>query len=469
MFATRPSSPDQERLRAKLGRGKLMSLSNGLVCASGLTSTIQLHLIPILGIYPSVCLLSGCASVSCLRYLRQLYRYPWFQLTCVLFVLQAMSLFWSPNHRLGIRDLIYQVPFIFLSLGMAQLGRKDCSLATRILKLSLAATAIEAAAVIVFKLSPDLKLSFLGSTFAQPFTSANELSLVGSARPVNVMDPVKSGGFFVNANPSAAFLGLSAMLAWYLSRYCSSRLLACVAVLDWAAVFFTGSKAGGATACTVLILMLLIEVVQQRRLKLQGAIISCVAGAAIVLALPMALDLLDTSRFFEASADTLDTRQVLWSVAQEKFWLHPFAGLGFGGWEKVMPPMGRYFGMPPHNAFIYLWAQSGVLAALAGFSFVVTILWWTLERAFKGSESERIVAKGLFAACLWLFIQAQGENFGIFGDEHMKPLLALTAGFLAALRPELETKRPQTTHQTSPQFALATGSSRRSIFPVRRS
>jgi O-antigen ligase len=404
---------------------------------SGVTSTLQLHVVPVAGIYLSISLLSGCAAAGAVRYIKELLRYPWFWMASLLFAFQSVSLLWAYSHRAGARVLVYQLPFIFLSLAMVHLAREDRVSATRLLKIVLAFTVLQSAAVIVFRLFPAIKLAYLNSVLANLFESSNRLAAYASADPsMSVLDSSKSAGITTYPNPAAAWLGLAAMSTWYFSRFCKSRWLAYVAALNFIAVFFTGSKAGIITACLMFALMSLLEVIQdiaqKRRLDLRYAIAACLILSLVIVATPFAAEHLE--RGVADSSATLSTRQELWSFAQYEFRVHPIEGLGFGGWEAQVPIQGRTPHMPPHNAFIILWAQSGLLAALLGLCFAVTFLWWAMERIARGSASERLIAKGLFAGYLWMFVQAQGENFGVFGEDHMKPIIALMAGFLAGIR-----------------------------------
>ena len=407
----------------------------------GVTSTVQLYLLPI-GALPSLNVVSGCAAFGALAYVRQLLRYPWFWLTCALYVEQAVSLAWSPSLRVGIRALVYQVPFIFLSLAMVVITKENRETAVRLMKITLATTTLQSVFVIIFRILPALKLRYLGSPFAYPFNAINRLQDVFERVGVsNLMDPTKSGGLITYANPTAAWLGMAAVVAWYFARTYNSRGLKLVAAVDFTAVFFTGSKSGAVVAVGLVGLVLLMDSVYQlrttRRVDLRYLIVLCGGLATLAAAIPFAIELPQTARFFGNSSATLQSRQEIWKVAQQAYRVHPIKGLGFGGWEIAVPRTGRGLrGLPPHNAFVLLWAQSGIVAAILGAGFSIAFLWWAWRRGMHGDPEESAVARSLFAGFLCLLILTQGENFGLFGDEHMRPLLALLAGFLAGLRQE---------------------------------
>jgi O-antigen ligase len=335
---------------------------------------------------------------------------------------------------MGLRVLIYQIPFFTLSLAMAHLTRENPTSAFRLLRWTLVATSVQAVLVIVFRVLPQIKLAYLGSAIADLFESANRIADVGNVEQ-SILDGSKSAGITTYANPAAAWLGLAAMASWYVARLVKSHVLKYVAALDFLAVFFTGSKAGILTAGVMVAVTIGIEMLQQivdrRKLDIRYPMAICLALGLAGLSVPLLVE--HIGNFLSDSSYTLSTRQELWWFAEDEFRAHPIFGLGFGGWEHIVPIQGREMHMPPHNAFIILWAQSGLIASLLGLGFVVTVLWWSAGRIFQGNWSEQLIAKAVFTGYLWVFIQAQGENFGLFGEEHMRPILALAMGMLAGL------------------------------------
>src|SRR4051812_42042515 len=58
------------------------------VSVAGITAAIQLHALPILGIYPSICLVAGLSPLSAIRESRWFLRYPWFLFAVALVTVQ---------------------------------------------------------------------------------------------------------------------------------------------------------------------------------------------------------------------------------------------------------------------------------------------------------------------------------------------------------------------------------------------
>ena len=88
--------------------------------------------------------------------------------------------------------------------------------------------------------------------------------------------------------------------------------------------------------------------------------------------------------------------------------------------------------MPPHNTLIYLWSQSGILAPIVALIFMFFILHFGLK-LIKSQEYElQILGLGLFYSYLWLFIHGMGTNYGLLGDIHILPLMAVYYGFVYA-------------------------------------
>src|SRR5262249_43712322 len=202
-----------------------------------------LYTVPLLGIYPSLALLGWLACWrSSLR--SELWSWAWMRALLVLALLQAASLYWSPSPMLGVRYLIYLLPLPLAAHAFYRLERERPAVARRCLYVLLASSALEATLVIAFRVLPSVEIAFLTRPLARLFVSPTTLDALFYEGRNNVLDAAKSGGLFVNANIAAAYLGMAAIAAWYFGRVRSSATLRAVALLDWAAVFFTGSKAG---------------------------------------------------------------------------------------------------------------------------------------------------------------------------------------------------------------------------------
>lgn len=158
--------------------------------------------------------------------------------------------------------------------------------------------------------------------------------------------------------------------------------------------------------------------------------------AVIIVVMPYVIESLAVNGFLGDATRTLDVRGIIWSFASKEFFSSPLLGLGFGGWEQKFPSFawqhGVGSGFPPHNAFLITWSQSGLVAMLSMLVFLVLFLHWSYRASLHSKLQIRSLGSGLFFGALWFWLQAQGENFGILGEQHFTPLLGLFSGVLLA-------------------------------------
>jgi O-antigen ligase len=401
--------------------------------AGSALNVLQLHSISVLGVYPSLALLSWLSLWRAVLN-SPLWRWPWMQAFALLVAIQCASLFWSPSPMLGVRHLIYLLPLPFVAFAMYRVSGEHPRLARDCLHLMLLGSAVEAVLVIAFRLLPSVEIAFLNHPVAGLFVSPNTLNALFDAHNNNVPDPAKAGGFFVNANVAAAYLGVSAIAAFYVGRAHGSRLLRVVAVIDWIAVLFTGSKAGLLCAVIVPAALMVASVLSTRRIDprvlIAGAL--AVTCACILAMLPISTGLMENYRY-EAFA-TLGSREEMWRVGMRLLQQHPFTGLGFGGWEQRFQVFAFASGVsvtaPPHNTFINLWLQSGLAAVFAGLLLMAAVYLAAIRAMRTPDFTTRQLGIAAVGAFSWCFIQGQGENFGIVGEIHMMPLLGALLGHL---------------------------------------
>ena len=79
-----------------------------------------------------------------------------------------------------------------------------------------------------------------------------------------------------------------------------------------------------------------------------------------------------------------------------------------------------------------LWGQSGLLAVICMATFIALFIRWAFKASRHTDLGIRNLGNGLLMGTLWFWTQAQGENFGILGEQHFTPLLGLLAGVLLA-------------------------------------
>lgn len=396
----------------------------------------QVFLVPVAGIYPSLALLCCLGPLFAYKQISRFWRLGWFKALVFAFLIQAVSLAWSPSPLAGFRHLVYLIPFATAAFVAFNLARHRYVFAQKCLVVALVLSAGVALMVMLFRVSPSIEGSFLGSGLARVVISPNVLGALLDTSKNNILDPSKAGGIFVNANTASAFLGFCAVLAWNLGATRNTRLLRAVAAVDWIAVFFTGSKAGMIAALLVPGLAIVFDAVRARRLDIRLAAFLSFLGAGAAVAAPFAIERFSESGFAGATTSTLSVRQVIWKFALSEFLKNPLGGLGFGGWEDKFPVYALMHGVnpnyPPHNAVMIVWSQSGMVAALCMVAFVILFLQWVWRAARDVDVETRAVGRALLFGATWYWLQAQGENFGFLGEAHVTPLLGLLAGVLLA-------------------------------------
>jgi O-antigen ligase len=398
-------------------------------------NVVQLHTISILGIYPSLALLCWLAPWRSVL-ASPLWRWPWMQALVALSAVQAASIAWSPTPLLGIRYLIYFLPLPLAAHAFYSLSRERPALAQTCLRVLLIGSALEAVLVIVFRVFPSVELAFLAAPVAKLFVPPNTLDALFYASRNNVLDAAKAGGLFVNANIASAYLGMSAIAAWYVGRITRSTTLRAVALLDWAAVLLTGSKAGLLCALALPVALSLISVIRARQANpvTLFAVTLGLGVGAVSLSLPLSQELLDGYRYNTLA--TLGSREEIWRYALQMIEQHPLRGLGFGGWEQRFQLTSLLTGgtttVPAHNSLFILWLQSGFAGLVCGLGLVAAV-YAAAARALSArdfaSHQLGMAAAGAFS---WYFIQGLGENFGLIGEVHMTPLLGVLLGHLCA-------------------------------------
>ncbi|BFG76730.1 hypothetical protein PTKU46_47630 [Paraburkholderia terrae] len=347
-----------------------------------------------------------------------------------LSIITLVSFIWSDDLRLGMVSLNSFLAFVVVFAGVTSQARVDHRWIVRGLTAMYIASLGLAASVVAFHFAPTAKILYLNTDLATWFINSNGLKGLFLDGRNNVFDPDKSGGFaFVNANAASTFLGMVSMIALGSSRAyrCPSHFV--VTVLLLVAVSFTGSKAGMLLIFPLLAFFFLWKLEK----KVRGSVVILVLQGALMLFLFVKIVGFGASSTASPTlnsqiSDTADTRFQIWGFAAQMFIRDPILGQGFGGWQIAFPAYARFAGvptdLPPHNTFIYLWSESGLIAAALGIAFVARLL----KRAIYHMSNSDAEAKGLGAMLaltyLWLLVQGFGENQGLIGDVHMQPVLA---------------------------------------------
>jgi hypothetical protein len=411
-----------------LPRGLWVSVVAGL-------NAPQFYTFPVFGVYFSLAQIASLAAWPALAS-RQVWQHGWIRAAAALIAIQSISTVWAVTPELGLRNAIYTLPFLFVIAATLALAKENEHLLRKALTIGLLLSAVEALLIMVFRISPSLELSFLNSSVVRLFVSANIVAELGNGA-YTIFDPDKAGGVFVNANVAAAYMGFCGFLAWGCAGLFKSRWLMAVAVFDLLSVPFAGSKAGVGLCALMLGLLAVLHLIKKRRIGLGLAAVICFGAGLAVVALFLGTQAFLQSSYVGNSTETLGTRFVIWEFGLTVLKSSPLLGLGFGGWEKAWPAYALSHGsnpvFPPHNALLALFVQSGIFAAAAGLVFALLTLQFIWRSANTLDLAVRRYALGLFCGVAWLFLQAQGENFGLIGEVHLTQFMALALGYLIYL------------------------------------
>lgn len=401
-----------------------------------LSTVFQIYTFPIMNIYLSLnFLFSLTLWTSMKNNLKNILKFKPIKIYIYLILIQMISILWSSDIYLGIRTIVYLLPFLFIFFSTSDIAKNKFEYIMRILPLYTIFTIIESILVILFRLKPSYEELFLSSNISNIFIKPNVINQFGISIMNNVLDPAKAGGFFINANVAATFLGINMFVLYGIYKAYNKNLLKYVSAFLWMAVIFTGSKMGLILDIVLPILAYLSFDFKLKKInyaKLTKSLLFLIL--IFIFAITFILPYLNKIGFFNNTNHTFDVRLMIWNHALTQFEKHPILGQGFGGWEitysKYALSIGLSTGYPPHNTLIYLWSQSGIAALILGILFIVNILLYIWDKSKIDNETIRGLSICFMLAFLWLFIQGFGENFGIIGEEHMQPILAFALGLL---------------------------------------
>ncbi|WP_226570982.1 O-antigen ligase family protein [Mangrovibacter yixingensis] len=344
----------------------------------------------------------------------------------LLIGISIVSLYWSVEKSMGIRDIAYYIEFIVISSAVYYLAIYNKNSLYKVINIMLFAVCLQAVTIIIFRLDEQLELSIVLSPISNYLMGPNVLSGLLNGVRNNFYDPVKAGGvLFVNANAAACYVGVCAFMAWGIFKVHKSKISLLMALFLWVTVFFTGSKAG------VLFAVLIPLFIFYLKLNKNSRLVVTLAGGSFVLLLIMVAvvtGFTEQHGFLHQSTETAETRYQIWSYALGEFIKNPIMGQGFGGWEADYSKHTDYF-LPPHNTLIYLWSKSGVFASLMGAAFMLACVKVAL-RAISSvtNEEQKNIGYTLLMVLLWQFAHGFGENFGLIGEQHQMIALAVMLG-----------------------------------------
>lgn len=412
-----------------------------------LTSIFQVYTFPFFGFFPSLALVSQFSLSPALISLRKRLLQPPIIFLILLMSVQAISLAWSSDIKLGFATLLYEIPFLTIYLVALDLAMHNQQKLITLIKAYAILSLFPLSTLIFFRLYHQWNIEFLKSDFAKLIINPNTitayfiengLSYFSDATSSFKLSPfseffnfdfgswTKPRGFFINPNVAAGYAGICALLFYGIGISYDLIWLKRIAFLHWLSIFVTLSVAAITLAITI---PLLINFSYKSKI---ATILKLILGGTVFTSF---LTMIFNPSLLALLIYKIKSRFVFWQVAAAILPNHLLLGLGFGGWEKpyaaycaslAIPNVLLTPHSPPHNTFIQLLAQSGFFAALFAILFmcgVMLICWRALKLA--NNPKDKLAMSYMIGGILWVFIQGMGENWGIVGEIHIQPLFAI--------------------------------------------
>ncbi len=366
-------------------------------------------------------------------------RDPVFRAVLVFGLTQGIAISWSPKPMVGILEVARLVSFAFLLLYAARVERVRAGALTGPFTVVLCWAVVNAVLVWVFRLSPAVESVFLHSPLAPVIVGPDAMAAFFDGGANNVTDPLKSGGFFINANVSSMFLA---------SRRSASSRSASPARRG-----APPPQAPLRRRCTGVLVGHVHDGVEDRggaraRPAAGGpwragprtperALVPAAGRAAIGLGIWLVPRLLEkyVPGYADASTESLASRAPMWEFAMKMFREHLVLGLGFGGWAQTIEQFAALGieTLPPHNLFIAAWASSG-LPGVAGLLFLAVTILVVLTTIVVKNVGTHVARTTAFAlgAWWWVLIHGMGDNTAVYGEAKSMILLAMLLGLVTS-------------------------------------
>lgn len=258
-------------------------------------------------------------------------------------------------------------------------------------------------------------------------------------------------GTFVNPNSLAAFLvvGICLLLGHALS--CGKRLTSIVVHALLGALMLLGfswtDSKGGLVALLAGVWFFAIQRVESQRLRRMLSMLTAAGVVALVAILVLGYMEVIPSRRLGLS---IQVRLEYWKAAAQMIVRHPLGGVGLSGYGEwyptFKPPLGWESG-DPHNDYVWLLAELGVVAPL-----VYAGMWWTILRRrppLPYGEEGRGEGESEFSrdkrgewgviACSGVVLLLALFNFAIFNSDDLINVINGTDRSSGAVRAALET------------------------------
>jgi O-antigen ligase len=402
-----------------------------------LATIFQIYTVSIANTYPPLSMVMCNILLASLFFTKD-YKLSNALLFCGSLVLyQMISLCWAPDPMQGGRRVIYdELPFFAVFLATEAIVRHNPRTMVRIFKLYASVSLVQSIFAVTFRAFPGIEALFFHSSLGSSVINPNGLrEALQSTVAVPVFSFDKAGGLLLYPNGAGLWGFANACIALCAAQHGRKPVWYGIAIVHLASTIACGSKASIVLLlATPVFTMMLFVGGLSRRTKPATLIAALVAaiGATLLFSVLMLSD--EPGAMVSDMSTTLDSREVMWTFAREKFAESPFVGLGFGGWSdqyRHWAAAQGYRGMeadlPPHNGFIYIWSESGLVAVLLAVVASASLLWMTYRA--RMAPGARMISACAFASYFWLLAQSMGENWNIFGESHTQAAVALMLGY----------------------------------------
>ncbi|WP_407265453.1 hypothetical protein [Klebsiella quasipneumoniae] len=160
-------------------------------------SVPQLYIIPI-GIDVSLAFVMPFLLLpELLNLLKVLFRKKIVLTIFGLILISTISLVWSDEKIMGLRDISYFFELILIIVGAYAITLKNDRALYGILNVMLFFILIEAITIVFFRFFPELKIAILLSPKMSVFLGQNTLQNLYEGSRNNFFDPLKSGGILL--------------------------------------------------------------------------------------------------------------------------------------------------------------------------------------------------------------------------------------------------------------------------------
>lgn len=424
-------------LNGRWGADRLSVSRSQVVAAATYISVLQIYLGEVGGSSINGTYILTVVLLFLVDWSRDLAK-PLVAATVLLVIAQAVSLVWSPNLSSGLREIMAGLIFVTTLGGLIDVIRRSPDRAMSIVRRYCAVAGLQSLAVIVFRLAPEVERQFYLGGWSGALISEKVLSAYRSGAGLfNIASPDKAGGLLMAANVAGAWavITLTLTLVSYSGRPGIWRAL--LLLLHLGAALLCGSKA---TLAILLgsIPLYLVAIAVFKSSRADRRLLVLVLSVSLIVAAIASFAIDPESLLDDRLSSAVRSRQVMWQFAADQLGQVPLSGHGFGGWQSEFHAVGERFreigsngDLAPHNMFLVVWSQSGLIAVVI-FAVVIGLGLVTVMKSSLPPHLRALVLCGYVGYVL----QSLGENYALYSDAHLSVPLALLLALALQVKPD---------------------------------